>query len=74
MRRQLTTLALAAALSTCFVSSAGADESPAMTPGPEPKIQWFGTWKAAKAEAARTGRPILLTSAAPQCKGAPGIW
>ena len=44
------------------------------TPGPAARIQWFGTWEAAKAEARRTGRPILLTSAAPQCKGTPGIW
>lgn len=38
------------------------------------KIQWFGTWARAKAEAQRTGRPLLLTAAAPQCKGTPGIW
>lgn len=46
-------------------------EPAARTPA---RIQWFGTWEAAKAEAQRTGRPILLTSAAPQCKGTPGIW
>lgn len=37
-------------------------------------IQWFTTWEQARAEAARTGRPILFTSAAPQCSGVPGIW
>lgn len=37
-------------------------------------VQWFGTWAQGQAEAARTGRPILLTSAAPQCHGVPGIW
>jgi hypothetical protein len=37
-------------------------------------IAWFGRWDDAKEEAARTGRPILLMSAAPQCSGAPGIW
>lgn len=37
-------------------------------------IQWFSTWQSAKAEAARTGRPILLVSAAPHCAGIPGIW
>ncbi|KAA3605547.1 MAG: hypothetical protein DWQ01_19720 [Planctomycetota bacterium] len=39
-----------------------------------PKIQWFGTWSQALAEAKRTGRPILLTSAAPQCRGVSGMW
>ena len=38
------------------------------------QIQWFGTWRQAKAEAERTGRPILLSSAAPQCAGIPGMW
>ena len=37
-------------------------------------IAWFGTWEEAKAEAARTGRPILFMSAAPQCQGVPGVW
>jgi Spy/CpxP family protein refolding chaperone len=37
-------------------------------------IQWFTTWKHGKAEAARTGRPILLLSAAPHCAGVSGIW
>lgn len=38
------------------------------------RIVWFGRWDDAKAEAARTRRPILLMSAAPQCTGAPGMW
>lgn len=52
--------------------------------GPPPKkdddlvrgggIQWFATWEAGQAEAARTGRPILLVSAAPHCAGVSGIW
>ena len=37
-------------------------------------IQWFSTLESARAEAARTGRPILLVSAAPHCAGIPGIW
>ncbi|NCF55775.1 MAG: hypothetical protein GWP41_05860 [Planctomycetia bacterium] len=37
-------------------------------------IAWYGTWEAAKSEAERTGKPILLLSAAPQCHGVPGIW
>jgi hypothetical protein len=37
-------------------------------------IQWFPTWDAGVAEASRTGRPILLVSAAPHCAGVSGIW
>ena len=52
--------------------------------GPPPKkdgeqantggIQWFTTWESGRAEAGRTGRPILLVSAAPHCAGVSGIW
>ncbi len=35
---------------------------------------WFGRLDDARAEAERTGRPLLLMSAAPQCSGAPGMW
>lgn len=37
-------------------------------------IQWFATLEAGKAEAERTGRPILFLSAAPHCAGVSGIW
>jgi hypothetical protein len=37
-------------------------------------IQWFATWESGLREAQRTGRPILLVSAAPHCAGVPGIW
>lgn len=37
-------------------------------------IAWFGTWDGALAEATRTGRPILLMSAAPACREVPGVW
>ncbi len=37
-------------------------------------IAWIGTWEAAKTEAQRTGKPILLLSAAPQHLGVPGVW
>jgi hypothetical protein len=37
-------------------------------------IQWFATWNSALAEAQRSGRPILLVSAAPHCAGVSGIW
>lgn len=55
---------------------------PAQTPTVKPKettvgtggIQWFATWDSAKAEAARTNKPILMVSAAPHCSGISGIW
>lgn len=37
-------------------------------------IAWFGTWQQGLAEAKRTGRPILLMAATPQCHGVPGVW
>ena len=37
-------------------------------------VGWWGTWDGALTEAKRTGKPILLLSAAPQCHGVPGIW
>ena len=41
---------------------------------PDVGVQWFTSWEAAKAEAEKTGRPILLVSAAPHCGGVSGIW
>jgi hypothetical protein len=40
----------------------------------EPGIAWFGVLADARAEAQRTGKPILLMSAAPACTGVPGMW
>ena len=37
-------------------------------------IQWFATWDSGRLEAERTGRAILLVSAAPHCAGVSGIW
>jgi hypothetical protein len=37
-------------------------------------IAWIEGWTAAKAEAKRSERPILLMSAAPACGGLPGAW
>jgi len=50
--------------------------APVATPNDEQpaRIQWFGTWEQGQEEAARTGRPILLTSAAPHCGGMSGMW
>lgn len=50
-----------------------ADEQPfARAEGP--RIAWYPSLAQARAEAERTGKPILLQSAAPQCHGVPGIW
>ena len=38
------------------------------------RIQWYATWTQAKSEAARLEKPILLISAAPQCRGISGVW
>lgn len=51
----------------------GAQED-VIQPQTEAQIAWFGRWEDAAAEAERTGRPILLMSAAPQCQQVPGIW
>jgi hypothetical protein len=40
----------------------------------EDRIQWYATWESGRAEAARTGRPILLVSGAPHCHHVSGMW
>jgi hypothetical protein len=37
-------------------------------------IAWFATWQDGLKEAKRTGKPILLVSAAPHCAGVSGTW
>ena len=39
-----------------------------------PGIVWYGVLKDGLAEAERTGKPILLITAAAQCGGVPGMW
>ncbi|MHC4822796.1 MAG: hypothetical protein ACYTEP_02130 [Planctomycetota bacterium] len=51
---------------------AAAQEPPAAPP--EARIQWFGTLEQGLAEAQRTGRPLMMTAAAPQCRGVSGKW
>lgn len=41
---------------------------------PESGIQWYATLASGLAEAKRSNRPILFTSAAPNCAGVSGIW
>ena len=38
------------------------------------RIQWYATWESGKAEAIRTGHPILLVSGAPHCHHISGLW
>ncbi len=38
------------------------------------RIAWYSTLESGLAEAKRSNRPILFTSAAPQCLGVSGIW
>ena len=37
-------------------------------------IAWYGVLSDGLKEAKRTGKPILLITAAPQCSGVPGMW
>jgi len=41
---------------------------------PAAGIQWFATWEQGQREGKRTGRPILLIAAAPQCHDISGLW
>ena len=51
-----------------------ANRSVAGSTAGQARIAWYGSLERAKAEAARSGRPILFLSAAPMCQGVPGIW
>ena len=76
------TTVLAAAVLATAVLFPGAPASAGDTKASDSKakaathagIQWFATWEQAKAEAARTKRPILFTSAAPHCRNVSGMW
>ena len=37
-------------------------------------IAWYTTWDTGKAEAERSGRPILFMAAATQCSGVSGVF
>lgn len=40
----------------------------------EPGIAWYTTWETARAEAKRSGRPIMFVAAATQCHGVSGVF
>lgn len=37
-------------------------------------VQWYTTWETAKAEAARSQRPIFFMAAAYECRGVTGVF
>jgi hypothetical protein len=85
LTRHIQRLALSSALTVLAVSGpASAQSSPpteasygGSVPTSEkvvPGIAWYGVLKDGLAEAARTGKPILLITAAAQCGGVPGMW
>ena len=39
-----------------------------------PRIAWWPTVEQGRAEAKRSGKPIFLISAAPQCQNISGVW
>jgi opacity protein-like surface antigen len=65
-------LLVGAFLAAPFFSNAQAQDSKAAAEAE--KIAWYGTWKGGLAEAQRTGKPIMLVSAVPQCHSVPGVW
>jgi hypothetical protein len=66
------TLLVGTFLAAPFFSNAQAPASKAAAKAE--KIAWHGTWKGGLAEAQRTGKPIMLVSAVPQCHSVPGVW
>lgn len=70
--RQLLLLLLLVPLAPAQRGRPNSDTVQAVTE--EPGIAWYGVLEDARAEAARTGRPILFMSAAPLCTGVPGMW
>lgn len=71
-------LSLAICLSVSSISCAQPPQrgqrAGAQTAKLTPQISWFGVLNEGLAEAERTGKPILLVSAACQCAGVPGMW
>ena len=80
MSTRTTLLACAALAASLTFGATGAlagdkaERSASKAPASKVGIQWFATWEQAKAEAERTGRPILFTSAAPHCRNVSGMW
>lgn len=74
MKKRLTKFAILFSC-ICVVGFAFAPSSPGQNQEPDaPRIAWYATLKSGLAEAERSNRPILFTSAAPSCLGVSGIW
>ena len=67
-------LLVGAFLAAPFFSNAQAQAQASKAAAKAEKIAWHGTWKGGLAEAQRTGKPIMLVSAVPQCHSVPGVW
>ncbi|MDH3592619.1 MAG: hypothetical protein OER88_12110 [Planctomycetota bacterium] len=72
-----TSIAVLLVASTLLAQGPGRGRPPGpgvVKPASGERIAWFATLAGARAEAKRTGRPILFVSAAPHCHYTPGIW
>ena len=65
-------IALAALLAPSIPTARAGDTE--AEPASKAGVQWYASWAQAQAEAKRTQRPILLTSAAPHCRNVSGMW
>lgn len=74
MKTRITQVALLVVVALT-VSFTFAPPAPGQNQAPDaPRIAWYATLESGLAEARRSNRPILFTSAAPQCLGVSGIW
>lgn len=74
MKYRIAQIGLLAAV-VAVVGFAFAPPAPGQNQEPDaPRIAWYPTLESGLAEAERSNRPILFTSAAPQCLGVSGIW
>ena len=76
MRTRTTLMAALAfaAVAAATLPRASAGDTKTKAPASKTGIQWYASWAQAQAEAKRTQRPILLTSAAPHCRNVSGMW
>lgn len=65
MQSSLLSVVGMAALSSCLLGQSSTVAE---------KIAWFSTLDSARAEAKRSGKPIFMIAARPECRGVPGFW
>jgi hypothetical protein len=73
MKHRITQIGLLAIV-VAAIAFVFAPPVPAQQAADAPRIAWYATLEGGLAEAKRSNRPILFTSAAPQCLGVSGIW